>query len=145
MKKLLFIILSCLTLTSCSFGHIEDSNGVDDYSLVTITNEEIIDNSNFYVQTMSSQVVINGKYTVKINKFSGVKSINDFNKQGQQITINSTITLNEGNLKICLVNEHEIEYEFNLFGSDSYTFKVGNDCKLVIAGESANFKMEYTI
>ena len=94
---------------------------------------------------MSSQVVINGKYTVKINKFSGVKSINDFNKQGQQITINSTITLNEGNLKICLVNEHEIEYEFNLFGSDSYTFKVGNDCKLVIAGESANFKMEYTI
>ena len=39
MKKLLFIILSCLTLTSCSFGHIEDSNGVDDYSLVTITND----------------------------------------------------------------------------------------------------------
>jgi hypothetical protein len=141
MKKILFIILSCLALTSCTYKHIEDTNGVDNYSLVTLTDDDITNNVSSYVATLSSQIYINGINKVTIKKFSGVKIIDTFSKDG---IINTSIILNEGNLRVCLVNDNLIEYDFDLFADDSYTFEVKNKCKLVIAGESANFKMEYT-
>ena len=48
MKKLftiLFILFLSLTLTSCS--HIEDTNGPDDYSLVEISNDEIVSGKSY--------------------------------------------------------------------------------------------------
>ena len=70
MRKIITIItlfLFALILTSCS--EYQDTNGEDDYTLQSITDDEIIDDSNYSVIGSYRNVIKNkGSYRVKKNQ-----------------------------------------------------------------------------
>ena len=83
MKKVLMILFVCLlmiVLTSCQ--HIEDSNGPDDYSVTTFTDEDILKgyNSHISIGMFRNSSYSNGvlKGTYKVSKLSGIYKVNNF-------------------------------------------------------------------
>ncbi len=147
MKKIfsiLVIIFSLFSLNSC-VKHIEDKNGVEDYSLQVITDQQIIRGMN--TVTMSScSSHINNKGKLQIKKLSGVELITRFSSKEEIVKIKVTSKVNSGNLKIVVTNGSSIvkiipineTYECEIFNTKETFF-------LKVAGESANFELNYEI
>ena len=70
MKKiiLLFLVLCSFCLVGC--GHIEDTNGPDDYSLCELSFDNIINGVSSSTEMVSSSIQVGNKCTVKVKKFS---------------------------------------------------------------------------
>lgn len=148
MKKIITLIMIGITIcfTSCSScKHIEDTNGDDDYSLCQITNENIINGMNS-ISMSSVKTSKNNSHTLRINKFSGVNSIYKETIKNTIVTINAKVTLNSGNLRVVVVGNKEILFDFVINGSSTYTLPSNvSSYQIKIAGETAKFKIEYTI
>lgn len=148
-KKILSsLLISCLlTLTSCS--HIEDSNGIDNFSLQTITNQQIIESNNHLLQFSKSwSSDVNGTRSSKLSasKFSGVKELHSIYLNNESITYAITSEVYSGNFLICIVNKDKILETISANETKEITLReITGKCTLKIAGESANFKMEYKI
>ncbi len=150
MKKLvalLLIAILSLTLSSCSLGHIDDTNG-DDTSLCSLTEENILGN-NSYTQMVSSISTRGNTLTYKANKMSGVNTIKkSLQAQGEALVINSSIILNQGNLRVVVICNDEIVCDIPLGENQTTTIK-NPDGKydIKVAGESAGFEisLEYNI
>lgn len=148
MKKviifLMIIFTSCfISCSSCK--HIDDTNGDDDYSLCQISDENIINGMNS-ISAGSIKTSKNNSHTLRINKFSGVNSIYKEIIKNSTVTINAKVTLDSGNLRVVVVGNKEILFDFVINGSSTYTLpsNVGS-YQIKIAGETAKFKIEYTI
>lgn len=148
-KKILSsLLISCLlTLASCS--HIEDSNGIDNFSLQTITNQQIIESNNHLLQFSKSwSSDVNGTRSSKLSasKFSGVKELHTIYLNNESITYTITSEVYSGNFLICIVNKDKILETISANETKEITLReITGKCTLKIAGESANFKMEYKI
>ena len=113
MNKKIAIIAACLLLLSvclCSCVHIADTNGEEDYSLGKLTEEDIVDNAdNFQAMSSNKQGMQGGatRYTTK--KLSGVYTIgNVYSNNASSLIIKSSVTLESGNVRICLVQDGKI-------------------------------------
>ena len=126
--------------------HIEDTNGADNYSLQTITDENIekrdIGAKGFVSET--NNITNKTKYYSK--KYTGVTEVDG----GTCITSEYTIyiqrfELKEGNAKLVLLKDDKIVHEFKP-GETMQEFSVenakGSYMSLRIAGESAKFELE---
>ena len=83
MKKitLILFLFLILFLTGCGLGHIEDINGEDDYSLATLSEENLIKGTNSYSSFGSFTSTINNKFTQKVKKMSEkIVNITKYNK-----------------------------------------------------------------
>ena len=140
MKKInIFASLLILcTLTSCSM-HIKDTNGKDNYSLNTITDETILSPSGV-IKSMAFQTTVNGSNVYKAKKFSGVEKIATY-KNSFTLYVNNAVK--SGNFRICLACDNVIVKDFTINNSDSFTALDSKVYDLYIAGESANFEMSY--
>lgn len=86
------ILLLVFLLCSCGlFLSYEDSNGDEDYTLQTISENMIIKKSN-YSSVGSFESTTNNKSKVSINKFNGVKIIETFRKNTYTITVSFKVT-----------------------------------------------------
>lgn len=141
MKKfnILASLLFLCSLASCSL-HIEDTNGKDNYSLNTITDEDILKPTSAVVKSMAVDSEINGNHVNKAKKFSGVERLDTF-KNGFTLYVNSKI--NSGNFRICLVSDGVIVKDFKVNQKDNFTALDSKSYDLYIAGESANFEISY--
>ena len=137
----LVCLILCLTLASC--GQIEDTNGPDDITPVTITDEDIVKKSTSAVT--SSQLITNsnGKKTVKVGKFSGVTELDSLRSDGKKVLV-FTVKLTSGNLRLCLVRDGKIVAELPIDGSE-HTVALPDDDRysLRAAGESAKYTITY--
>ena len=151
MKRLLVFLLTVsfmLSLTACGI-EIEDTNGPDDYSLETITDENIINmdlgaSGSAASSDDASQVV---KYSSK--NFSGVEEICFVNRtMASEVVIDlSTIMVKEGNFRLVVVYNDEIVHDFDL-EEMSQQFKledVEGNVSVRIAGESASYEFYLSI
>lgn len=143
MKRILLLLIIVLNLTSCSytsFDHIEDENGSDDYSLVNITDEDII-NSTSSISYISIYTNNTDSGSASIDKFSGVKKLTSISNKDK---IFVSFTVIKGNASLCLVTKDEIIHYFNINeNNQEYVIDTNKKLYLKLAGESANINLEY--
>ena len=103
-KKPLIYLLSMLSLASCGFDnltHIDDTNGEDDISLCSLTEEDLLEKHPHALFNMSSTSSNNTKTTFKCNIFSGVSDIASYTiKEETSFTVTSLIEQGNGDFFI---------------------------------------------
>lgn len=150
-KKILLSLLVSLSLSSC-MSHYEDLNGPDDYSLNTITDENIINRDIGSMGVSRSQssldlgnITISSMVKFSSNKFSGVYEVmynNFFFNSSIQIT-SMSLKVTSGNFKMVVVEDDEkiiktIEPSDSI---DLYLDNLNGYISFRIAGESAAFEL----
>ena len=117
-------LLACAALLTSCGGHIKDKNGPDDFSLVKLTNEEILGTSVSATVTNTAGTVDEGDGVTSYSDscISGVKTIAEYNTADQEITDKGILKVTvdsevrEGNAKILFFeknapgNFQEIEF-----------------------------------
>lgn len=149
MKRLIcftLLVLTLLSLASCSVTTYEDTNGEDDFSLQTITDEDIIkgvNTSQFFTSTSSSD----GTTTCKAKTMSGVVELYEGKRENEGIKIDVSSEITKGNARLVLVFNDEIVHDFDLNGKDqSFVMEnVTGKFSLRIAGESTGYSVTYTV
>jgi hypothetical protein len=144
---ILFISLLLCAVFLCSCVHIADTNGEEDYSLGTLTEDDIINSNDFQAMGSLKEGIQGGvtRYTAK--RLSGVYTVgNVYSKNSSCLTIRSTVTLESGNVRICLVQNGEIVCDIPV--GENMETKIENPSgkyQLRVAGESASLVMEYSV
>ncbi len=147
MKKLpialLLLLSSTLFLLSGCALHIEDTNGNDNFTLQTITDQDIISGrSSVSVSSVGSSN--NNRTTLKVEKLSGVKTLETLKSGSYEFTI--TFNVEQGNCRLVLCDGENILQDIDI-GAKDKTFTTKSESGklyLKIAGESAKFNIEYT-
>lgn len=148
MKKLLYGVLGLVVLVvgviwflTDGLEHIEDTNGADNYALVTITDQDIIDRKMGSMGLGKSTNNLNNTVKFSSNKFTGVEEI-----MWTDILFSTGVTMeildfevNAGNFKMAVVNESEIIKVIEPGESLVDLGAIEGSVSLVIAGESADF------
>lgn len=142
-----FIILIVLWFYDPEFEHIEDTNGIDNYSLNTITDRDIIKlNCGPLYETDNDNTINDSK--LSLIKFSGVMEIygEDHTNENLQIDL-MNLKITEGNLQVVLLVDNEIIHKFksNELNQSFKLDEISGFVAIRIAGESANFEMEYYV
>ena len=139
---ILLLVILTLSLAACDMKHIKDTNGDDDFSLVTITDEDILGKDKYFALGATNKPNGNGYTVSMIGKFSGVWRVAVLSVSGVGYrTINTDMYVESGNCRLVLVYNDEIVYDFNIRGQDSYRiYSSGSSTQnyyLKLAGESA--------
>lgn len=151
MKKVLCLIMA-LGLAVMSLGcgvEIADSNGLDDYTLAEITEENIINQdlgASSYSMSPGSEDDDYMTSTTKFKgkEFSGVAQLymtNYIGKSDVSIDV-SNLTVDSGNFALMVLLDGEIVHEFK-HGELMETFEmkdIKGTFEIVMAGETADFK-----
>ena len=141
MKKYvcLLLILSMLLITSCSLGHIEDTNGPDNYMISTLTEEDIINGTNS-TSIGSVHSTVNSKHTERVKKFSGVSNILNLN-DSSSIKLYINFKVNSGNGIVAIVSNGIITHFFETNTNTYVTLRGGQEYIVKIVGESCNYEL----
>ena len=141
MKKAISLLLTALllcALTACGSVKIEDTNGPDDLSLNTITDQNILKldlpSGGYGVRTTSNLATCYGK------EFSGVTEILSTNLIAGTFAVDlMDFTVTGGNFRMVVVNDGKIVADIAP-GTDQISLDgLKGDVSLRIAGESAAF------
>ena len=144
-----FIVVFCvLWFSGPQMEQIADTNGADNYSLQTITDREIIDNSSSSTGLNTSKNELTKNCSAFSNEFSGIDEIptNVYSGIGDTIEV-SKINLKSGNIKFAVVCDGKIVHEFTPNeANQSYTTDITQGLyQIIVAGESADFEFDYKI
>ena len=116
-KKPLIYLLSMISLASCGFDnltHIEDTNGENDISLCSLTEEDLLEKNPHALFNMSSTNSNNNKTTFKCNIFSGVSDIASYTiKEKTSFTVTSLIE--EGNGDFFIYQDGKRIYNISIY------------------------------
>ncbi len=133
---------------SSDLEHIEDTNGAENYALQTITDSNIINRDIGAMGLNTTTDTISNVTTYSSKKFTGVEEIYGNNIWGNrfEITVNHA-RVDSGNFKIVLVEDEKIVHEFKLNElTQTYVLEnPGGYISLRIAGESADFRLDYQV
>lgn len=135
-------------LCACSsVQHIEDTNGSEDTSLCTLTEEELVSpHPKCLTQGSSISHYKNMVYFLPL-KMSGVKTLDKFTvKAGETYEFTGAVTVNSGNVRIYVICDGKIVLDIptGLFNSLPLSGVEGK-CKLRAAAESAKFSLDISI
>ena len=155
MKKVLSMVIIlglCISMFGCSAEKYEDTNGADDYTLQTISDENIINmdvgSSGMSYSETKLGAITSTKYSSK--NFNGVYEIDatNFILPSDIGVYVGHLNIESGNFKIVIVNNDEIIFEIPLdsFGDTYYFDDLKGHFAIRAAGESAavdfHIKME---
>lgn len=155
LKKILPIAIAAILVVAMAVWfimdkpeHIEDTNGADNYSLQTITDENICKLDISALNIVEDNNIVGEAVTYKSEKFSGVYEVFTENivTNRYEITVNHA-KVNAGNFKMVLCVDDKIVHTFKL-NELSQTFVLENvkgSVSLRIAGESAEFMFDYYV
>mgnify|MGYP003478078095 FL=1 len=144
-SKFILLIILLLTLTSCG-NHIEDKNGPDDFTLETITEEDIL-NGYSVVSVKQSLVRKNNEYKYSVKKLSGVEEIFKGSFKDEDVAITLDTSVESGNAQIVLVYKGMILKRF-LLNSENQVFSMtglNGEIKILVAGESAKVNVNFIV
>lgn len=150
-KNLLSILVSVLIvvmaigLMGCSLEHIEDTNGAEDYSLTTITDQQIIDGDMGTLNMKKKTGAFSGMVEFYSDQFTGVYEIvyDDYIYASEVLLQLYDFTVTAGNFKMCVIHEDQIVAVLEPGDLVEYRLEeVSGMVRLVIAGESAAFHFE---
>ncbi len=144
----IFVAVCGIWMFSSDLEHIEDTNGADNYSLQTITDENIINLDIGALNYSESTDNITNTTTYSSDKFTGVAEIYGSNYFGSTLEFRvNHAQVTQGNFKMVIVVDDEIVHEFELNElTQTYTLEnVTGYVALRIAGESAEFMFDYNI
>lgn len=150
MKKFITILLVAvlvLSLAGCKFVTYEDTNGAEDFSLQTLTEADITSNANTCSQITSTKSVINNVTTCTAKEMSGVIKPYETKLRNQDFEIQVSSEVSKGNARLVLIVDNTIVHDFML-NEKEQTFslkKYSGNIRLKLAGESAKYKITYTI
>ena len=150
MKKIILavILMMSLALVSCkAFKQYEDTNGKDNYSLQSITEEEIIkNNSCLKVGAVSSKSTKNGvtSITESVFTFDGVEKIHSLKAGSYTITVDYTIQ--NGNGRFVITNGSKIIHDF-VINETNQVFELDSSepCYLKLVGENCELEIKVEI
>ena len=148
MRKFILLFLTvCLTMTlSACLTQYEDTNGADDFSLQTITDQNIINldigaSGLTYTQENLGDLISSSEYSSK--NFNGVEQIylTNFLLPSDIEVYIGHMNVKQGNFKLVVVNNDEIIHEFALdtFGETFRFEDITGSFSIHVAGESAAF------
>ena len=143
-ESFLLTIIFLFILVGCS--HIEDTNGTDDHSLVTLTDADFLRGYSSGVSNMSVSKTVNEMTSFSVKKFSGISVLErKIRASGEDLEIRTDTGLASGNLRICVVRDNEeIVAEIDVNGNDEILIENANGVyTIVIGGESADFSFTY--
>ena len=152
-NNLLYILIAVAVVVICGYSflnsdlkHIEDTNGPEDYTLTTITDENIIKQDMGALNVSKSTGLLNDGITFKSDKFSGVYRVfqTNFFFDSDFLMDVAGFWVNSGNFRMCIVNDGKIiaTVEPGMFATCELS-DLNGSFELVIAGESADF--EFTL
>ena len=152
-NNLLYILIAVAVVVICGYSflnsdlkHIEDTNGPDDYTLTTITDENIIKQDMGALNVSKSTGLLNDGVTFKSDKFTGVYRVfqTNFFFDSDFLMDVAGFWVNSGNFRMCIVNDGKIiaTVEPGMFATCELS-DLNGSIELVIAGESADF--EFTL
>ena len=150
MKKILCVLLVLLSIMLSSFSQIEDTNGPDDYSIVTFTDEDIL-NGRINTITMGvfeSSSFINGelKGTYKVSKLSGLVEIEKITSNKSSVNFDIDFSCESGNAMLVIVSNGMIVKKIEANEKVNFDIVNSNDTyKLLLVGESAKVSLKYKI
>lgn len=155
LKKLIGIIVVILFIGVCAFWflgsdieHIEDTNGPDNYSLTTITDENIIKQNIGALGNKRSKGFLSGDIIeFSSKKFTGVTEIMHNNYIGKSDVYFQLLNYNikEGNFKVVVVHNDKIVAELEPDMFVEYRLEdISGTVSLRIAGESAAYSFGIT-
>lgn len=144
MKKMLTLCLALVLtvcLSACGSAKIEDTNGADNFSLNTITDQNILKcdlPSTGYTVTTSG--LLSKKVEISAKSFSGVKEVLWTNMIAGDFVLDLLeFNLTGGNFRMVLVNEGKIVAEIAPGTTHIELKNAKGTVALCIAGESAAF------
>ena len=145
---LVMVIVFTMLFLNNDLEHIEDTNGPDDYTLQTITDENICKMDIGALNVRIQEALIGDTVTYESNCFSGVYEVfyENIITNRFEISVNHA-KVSAGNFKMVLCLDDEIVHTFSL-NELTQTFvleDVKGTISLRIAGESADFMFDYTI
>jgi len=146
MRKITLVLLLTLILSGCGTKY-EDTNGNDDYTLQTITDENIIKletgaSGLKYTENHLGEIIASYEYSSK--NFNGVEQIyltNFVLPSDIEIYIGH-MNVKKGNFRLVVINEEKIIFDIPLdaFG-DTFRFEnLTGSFSVHVAGESAAFE-----
>lgn len=145
-NQLMVMILSiCLVfLVGCNLlKTYEDTNGESDYTLQSITDSMILKGGT-YQEIGSFTTQKNNDISINVNKFNGIKTIEEFRKYKYDIKL--SFEVEEGNASLVLCSNDEILHRFTTNEKNQeFSFECNNKVYLKIAGESCKYRLNYTV
>ncbi len=154
MKKLISLAMACLmclSLVGCGTEY-ADTNGDDDFTLQTITDENIIKldtgaSGLNYSEESVDDVTYSSEYSSK--SFNGVEQIylTNFLTPSDVHVYIGTLNVKSGNFKLVAVNDDKIIHEFDLdtFNEEFLFEDIEGSFSIHVAGESAAFDFHIDI
>lgn len=142
----LSVLLICVSVMMCScflFKHIEDTNGEDDYSLCSITEEQICSGATNVIVFGSVTRNTNTQTEYSVKKMSGVKVIYKVNADVNTTYVYEiTTTLASGNLRVCFINNGRIIRDVQINQTEYIELNnLSGKTELCVAAESAAFSI----
>lgn len=147
MFAVVLVAVAVIWFMSDGIEHIEDTNGADDTSLTTITDQQIIDKSIDALNVGTRTGFINGMVEISSKKFTGVYEVlyNNYIGSSDFMLDLCDFTVSGGNFKMCVVHDGKIVAVLEPDALVEYTLEnISGRVSLVIAGESAEFSFEMT-
>lgn len=142
-------VIAIIWMIGDGFEHIEDTNGADNFSLQTITDENIIDldMGSMGIGESTSAFSVGTKYSS--SKFSGVYELYTANYILDSDVIVSVydLSVTGGNFKLVVLVDDEIVHEFSLTEPiQEYTLNdVNGTVSVRVAGECAAFRFNLDV
>lgn len=143
--SLLVLITLSFILTGC-MKQIEDTNGEDDFTIQTYTDDDITSGKSISMKVGSLTNTVNNTTTIKIKKFSGLEKLDTIKADNDTIEFNVESTVSSGNFRMVIIKEKEIIQDVIINTTDKITLTgCTGRYDLVMIGESAKINLKYTI
>lgn len=143
---IIVVVAMLIWALSTAIDHVEDTNGDEDISIVTITDMDIV-NMNYGSRGLVRAESVSGA-KIHSKKFTGVHEIFYNNYIGKNNTVTFSFTefeVKEGNFSLVVVNEGQIIATLEPSDSLSYTFEnITGSFSVRAVGESASFTIRMT-
>lgn len=143
MKKILFIIVIMLSVSLFGCVHVEDTNGPDDFSITSYSEEEMLNGRGSHVDLMYVKSVFNNAYNYSSSKFSGIKTLERINIS-QESTLVVTTNVEKGNFRFIILKNNELFIEPKINFTETFELLNGS-YTFIIVGESAKYKISMEI
>ena len=150
MKKiaiLICLIFSMFLLSCAAFTQYEDTNGDDNYTLQSITDDMIMKkDGGIQIGAVNSKTTKKGvtKISSSVHKFDGVENFQSFSKGSYEITLNFHVS--SGNAKLVITDGNKIIYVFEINKDDQvFEFSCDKTYYLKLAGEACEYQLQAEI
>ena len=134
------VLIICIVILYNS-NHIIDTNAYDDYTVTTITDDDILKQK--YKAYGIDDTLISETRFIESNRFSGIYEIYEKTSEENIIIPKFSIKVYKGNLRVVMVSDEQIIRDFDVnktHGPIKLKSDI-DDVKIYIIGESAKFKL----